>query len=220
MRRNRASYLTTFLTGLAVTVLCGGCSRESPSTSSPTAAVPQETPPPVAAEQESPAPPREVRQETPAPEAAPEAAAPVGSSPEGAHTRHEASKKPKHLASRGTTHVAEPAPSAEVPSAAPPPQPETSIDTVVVEARRAEQEGIPSRRVRLSDLNLASAMGACTALRRIRSAAGDVCPFDGEKELNLQEERQHCMDDSIARAVQATHSSRIQALHAGHSVGC
>jgi UrcA family protein len=76
------------------------------------------------------------------------------------------------------------------------------------------------RRAPMGDLDLSTVAGACTALKRIRGAAGEVCPFEGAKEMAQLSTRQHCVNDSIARAVQAMHSTQMEALRSGQSPGC
>jgi UrcA family protein len=79
---------------------------------------------------------------------------------------------------------------------------------------------VPSKRVSLADLDLSTRTGACTALRRIKFAAGEVCPDSGERLLDLWRERKQCMEESIARAVKDTHSAQIQAVYTKRSGGC
>jgi UrcA family protein len=76
-----------------------------------------------------------------------------------------------------------------------------------------------SKRVSLADLNLSTQTGACTALRRIKFAADEVCP-DNERPLDLWRLRQQCLQESIGRAVKDTHNARLQALYAKRTGGC
>jgi UrcA family protein len=82
---------------------------------------------------------------------------------------------------------------------------------VIVGGRRSQGD-VLSKRVSLADLDLSTDVGACTALRRIKRAAGDVCPDDGEKDLSMIRERQECVQDSVTRAVHSIHSAKIEDL--------
>lgn len=106
----------------------------------------------------------------------------------------------------------------EVPAAAVPPVVAEQPAGVVVGSRYPKD--VPSRRVTLADLNLGTDAGACKALGRITRAAGEVCPFEGERELSFVRQRRMCMEESVNRAVQDTHASRVEALHAQGSGGC
>jgi UrcA family protein len=90
---------------------------------------------------------------------------------------------------------------------------------VVVGARRHQDE-VPSKRVSLNDLDLSTQVGACTALKRIRHAADYVCPYEGERPLYLWRAHNECLQDAVNRAVQDTHSKRIERLYASRSGGC
>lgn len=71
---------------------------------------------------------------------------------------------------------------------------------------------VASRRVSFRDLDLRTHTGACTALKRIKYAAAEVCP-DNDPALGLWHVRQECLADSISRAVQDTHNAQLQALY-------
>jgi UrcA family protein len=77
-----------------------------------------------------------------------------------------------------------------------------------------------SKRVSLAGLDLSTETGACTALRRIKRAADEVCPDDDGLEVYWMRQRRECVQDSVARAVKATRSPRVEALRAKGSRGC
>jgi UrcA family protein len=99
--------------------------------------------------------------------------------------------------------------------------PEVVVDVqnLVVEGQGAVPEN-STRHVSMGDLDLSTVQGACMALKRIRSAADDVCPYEVKGALNLQGHRQQCLIDSVARAVRATHSAQLEALRTGQSPAC
>lgn len=78
---------------------------------------------------------------------------------------------------------------------------------------------VRSRRVSFRDLDLRSHTGACTALKRIKYAAAEVCP-DDSPELGLWHVRQECLQDSISRAIKDTHNAQLQALYSKKPTGC
>jgi UrcA family protein len=77
-----------------------------------------------------------------------------------------------------------------------------------------------SERVSLAGLDLSTEKGACTALKKIKRAAESLCTSDDPLEVYMGRERRECVEDSVARAVKATHSARMEALHAKSSDGC
>jgi UrcA family protein len=77
-----------------------------------------------------------------------------------------------------------------------------------------------SKRVSLAGLDLSTEAGACTALKRIKWAAWDLCPTDDRLEVYFMRQRRQCVDDAVSRAVKATHSPRIEALYASRTGGC
>jgi UrcA family protein len=93
----------------------------------------------------------------------------------------------------------------------PPDEVVVDVQNVVVQGHQPPPD-IPSKRVKLGDLDLTTVKGACTALRRIENAAGDVCPFDGERDLSMITQRKRCVTDSVTRAVQSTHSTKLVSL--------
>jgi UrcA family protein len=99
-----------------------------------------------------------------------------------------------------------------------PPQAEERPPEVIVGARR--DPDVPSKRVRLSDLDLSTDVGACTALRRIKRAADEVCPFSDERELSLVRMQQECKQESVARAVHDTRAPKVQSLLDKKAGGC
>lgn len=78
---------------------------------------------------------------------------------------------------------------------------------------------VKSMRVSFRDLDLHTQAGACTALKRIKYAAAEVCP-DDDPPLGLWHVRQECMQDSISRAIEATHNAKLQALYSQKPTGC
>jgi UrcA family protein len=100
-----------------------------------------------------------------------------------------------------------------------PPPPVAQAPGVLVGGRRQGQD-VPFRRVPLADLNLATDVGACKALSRIRRAAEEVCPYEGERGLSFLRVRWMCMQESVNRAVQDMHVRKVEdLLDKGHS-GC
>ncbi len=77
----------------------------------------------------------------------------------------------------------------------------------------AAMSDVPSRAVSYSDLNLATAQGNRTLLRRIESAAAKVCPATSAPGA-LPSRVRDCRDEAIARAVSDTKSSQLAELHA------
>lgn len=138
----------------------------------------------------------------------PKEPAPRAPAPHKKHTKV-AAHSPRHTSS--SAGAAASVPAAPVKAA----QEEDTV-TVVVGARR--DPNVPFRRVRLGDLDLNTDKGACTALRRIKRAAEDVCPYGEERPLELWKMHKECIDESLNRAVEDTHSPRIQKLK--RSNGC
>jgi len=64
-------------------------------------------------------------------------------------------------------------------------------------------------------------VGACTALKRIRRAAEEVCPSDdGERDLAVLRQHHDCVRDSVERAAVSTRNALIQNLQANGHNGC
>lgn len=132
------------------------------------------------------------------------------------HTVHPVRQLKKAVVHR-VRHVAPAAPAvagADLPAVVlePPPPPAVERQPGVVVGSRRHPDDVLSKVVSLADLNLATDVGACKALSRIRRAAEDVCPFDGERQLGVMRERKMCVQESIDRAVQDIHARRVEVL--------
>jgi UrcA family protein len=83
-----------------------------------------------------------------------------------------------------------------------------AASTTVVLANSVD---VPSEKVDFADLNLDSDKGAQVLLRRIESAAHDVCvPFDGRDTVSTA--RNNCVNSAVASAVAHVNNSKVTAL--------
>ena len=82
--------------------------------------------------------------------------------------------------------------------------------------KSAAMSDVPAVAVSYGDLNLATAEGNRTLLRRIVSAAAKVCPASSAPGP-LASRVQDCRDEAISRAVSDTKSSQLAELHAARA---
>lgn len=82
--------------------------------------------------------------------------------------------------------------------------------------------GVPSLDVTYSDLNLANRAGAEALLRRIRSAASQVCGGDQRttmlKDLKMAREFRACVRTAVDDAVRQVNSPLVTAVYRGSDV--
>jgi UrcA family protein len=226
MKKIRAGSLTVLLAGLAAAVLCGGCNKTPPpapaagpddsqqqSQASAPASEDSTATGSISEDSSSSAPAEEVPAASAAASAAP---AREVSRPRKGVVAHVAPRK--HPAA-GTPQATQGEVASLPPPAVPPDEIVVDVQNVIVEGHKPPAD-IPSRRVRLSDLDLSTVKGACTALHRIETAAGEVCPFQDEVELSFRAQRKSCVNDSVTRAVQSTRSQQLESLRAGQGSGC
>jgi len=81
----------------------------------------------------------------------------------------------------------------------------------------APLDDAPAIVVSYSDLDLTSSAGVKTLYNRIEFAARQVCPFDGDMQLQRIAFARACRDAAVERAVAQVHSGQLAALSAGHA---
>jgi UrcA family protein len=79
---------------------------------------------------------------------------------------------------------------------------------------------VPSKKVSVGDLDLSTKAGACAALRRIKHAADEVCPYEDERELSMVRVHRECLQDAVTRAVRDLHNRHVESLYNKTSGGC
>lgn len=95
-----------------------------------------------------------------------------------------------------------------------------ALPTVASGAAAAPVDG-PSKRVRVSDLDLAKDSDVQTLYERLQQAANEVCRdeehryYDSTRRFAPRGWRQRCVSDAIDRAVDDVGNPRLAALHAG-----
>ncbi len=75
----------------------------------------------------------------------------------------------------------------------------------------------PSIVVSYGDLDLSSTVGVHTLYNRIATAARQVCPFDGDLDLERNAVARACRAAAIERAVAQVHSEQLAALSPVHA---
>jgi UrcA family protein len=76
-------------------------------------------------------------------------------------------------------------------------------------ATAAQSAELPQVRVNYADLNVNSTAGAAVLYQRIRSAADQVCPTFGERDLGAQAVVKACKVRAVGEAVAAVHSAAL-----------
>lgn len=83
----------------------------------------------------------------------------------------------------------------------------------VAPARAEASPAVQQVVVRYADLDLGTAQGAGVLYRRIVAAARKVCRDDGSRDLREAARMRACRREAVARAVAATGSARLAAVH-------
>lgn len=88
-----------------------------------------------------------------------------------------------------------------------------SLALMAGQAVAADQDTVPTARVRYGDLNLATDAGARALYQRIQAAARTVCPIVDLRDLARLVEAQACRREAIERAVNAVGSPKLASAH-------
>lgn len=80
-------------------------------------------------------------------------------------------------------------------------------------------EGIPTRTVRYSDLDLGTQAGVTALYNRIRQAAQEVCGDPISRQLAEAAAAKACMARAISTSVHAVHNARLASVYDSHLRG-
>jgi UrcA family protein len=75
----------------------------------------------------------------------------------------------------------------------------------------------PQAIVKYADLDIESDAGALALYRRIASAAHEVCPDNGTRDLRRWQAARECRDQAMARAISQVGSVRLAAIRAARA---
>lgn len=82
----------------------------------------------------------------------------------------------------------------------------------------AADDGVPTRRVSYTDLDITRAPGAKVLYHRIDVAAHQVCAVDNRSDLGAFSRQHVCVQDAIDAAVRQVDSTVLSELHAAATI--